>query len=126
MLKKIGYSVLMGVAAVVAFASTANAQSSTAFGDPSSTAGIGVAGAGVSQGEGLRGVLVTLINYVLGLLALIALVMLLYGGFQMVTAAGDDGKYKVGFTIVKQAGIGLAFIGLSWFMVQFIIFLVNL
>lgn len=33
------------------------------------------------------------INYALGLLALIALVYLLYHGFLMVTAAGDDEQY---------------------------------
>jgi hypothetical protein len=31
----------------------------------------------------------------------------------MVTAAGDDGKYKVGFKILKQAAVGLIFIGLA-------------
>jgi hypothetical protein len=47
------------------------------------------------------------VNWVLGLLSLIALGMALYGGFKMVTAAGDDGKYKEGFKILKQAAIGL-------------------
>jgi len=41
----------------------------------------------------------------LGMLALIALVVLLWGGFQMVTAAGDDDKYKKGFKILQQAAI---------------------
>lgn len=43
------------------------------------------------------------VNWVLGILALIALVVLLYGGFLMVTASGDEEKYKKGFTILKQA-----------------------
>jgi len=34
------------------------------------------------------------INWTLGILALIALIVLLWGGFQMVTANGDDGAYK--------------------------------
>ncbi|MEI7558636.1 MAG: hypothetical protein WCJ45_07785 [bacterium] len=50
------------------------------------------------------------INWMLGMLALIALVILLRGGFQMVTAAGDDAKYKKGFKILQQAAIGLVFI----------------
>ena len=37
------------------------------------------------------------------MLALIALVILIRGGFQMVTAAGDDAKYKKGFKILQQA-----------------------
>ena len=36
----------------------------------------------------------TFLNWVLGILSLVALVVLLYGGFNMVTAAGDDAKYK--------------------------------
>jgi hypothetical protein len=44
----------------------------------------------------------------------------------MITAAGDDGKYKKGFTILKQAGIGLVFIGVSWLIVSVIFFLLNL
>jgi hypothetical protein len=67
----------------------------------------------------------TFINYALGLLALIALGVLLYGGFQMVTAAGDDGRYKAGFTILKQAAIGLAFIALAWIVVRFIFFVIG-
>jgi hypothetical protein len=52
----------------------------------------------------------TAINWVLSILGIIALVILLYGGFQMVTAAGAEDKYKKGFTILRQAGIGLIFI----------------
>ncbi len=43
----------------------------------------------------------------------------------MVTAAGDDGKYKKGFTILKQAAIGLAVIGLARFIVSFIFWFIN-
>ena len=43
----------------------------------------------------------------------------------MVTAAGDDGKYKAGFKILKQAAIGLAFIALAWFMVSIIFWLIG-
>ncbi len=58
------------------------------------------------------------INWILGLLSLIALGMALFGGFKMVTAAGDDGKYKEGFKVLKQAAIGLVVIGLSWIIVS--------
>ncbi|MBQ9553708.1 hypothetical protein IJU97_01770 [bacterium] len=43
----------------------------------------------------------------------------------MVTAAGDDGKYKKGFTILKQAGIGLTIIILSWIIVSAIFWVVG-
>ena len=65
------------------------------------------------------------INWLLGMLALIALVVCLWGGFQMVTAAGDDGKYKKGMGILKQAAIGLVIIGVSWMFVSLIFWLIG-
>ncbi|HCB51441.1 TPA: hypothetical protein DEP21_02590 [Patescibacteria group bacterium] len=65
------------------------------------------------------------INWVLGLLSLIALGMALWGGFQMVTAAGDDGKYKGGFKILKQAAIGLIVVGFSWIIVSSIFWIIG-
>jgi hypothetical protein len=59
-------------------------------------------------------------------LALIALVLLLWWGFQMVTAAGDDKKYDAWFTILKQAAFGLIMIGVAWFVVSIIFFVINL
>ncbi len=66
------------------------------------------------------------INRILGMLALIVLLLLLRGWFQMVTAAGDDGKYKNWFKILKQAAFGLAFIWLSWLMVSLIFWIIDL
>lgn len=65
------------------------------------------------------------INFVLGLLSFIALIVLLYWWFQMVTAAGDDAKYGTWFTVLKQAGVWLLFIGLSWIFVQFMFFILG-
>ena len=90
------------------------------FGDVTATTNVGVSGTGTGQGEKLITVIKTFINWMLGMLALIALVILLWGGFQMVTAAGDDAKYKKGFKILQQAAIGLVFIGISWLVVSVI------
>ena len=43
----------------------------------------------------------------------------------MVTAAGDDGKYKKGLTILKQAAIGLIIVGISWIIVSFIFWVIG-
>ncbi|MDR0281884.1 MAG: hypothetical protein LBI53_00745 [Candidatus Peribacteria bacterium] len=64
------------------------------------------------------------VNWLLGMLATIALVICLYGGFLMVTAAGNDSNYKKGITILKQAAIGLAIIGLAWLIVSVVFWLV--
>lgn len=66
------------------------------------------------------------INRVLGILALIALIILLWWGFQMVTANWDDGRYAAWFTLLKQAAWGLAMIGVAWFLVSIIFFVINL
>lgn len=65
------------------------------------------------------------INWVLGMLSLITLCVVLWGGFQMVTAAGDDWKYKKWFTILKQAGIWLVIILLAWIIVSVVFWLVG-
>lgn len=66
----------------------------------------------------LLGIVKSFINWILWLLSLIALGMALFGGFKMVTAAGDDGKYKEWFKVLKQAAIGLVVVGLSWIIVS--------
>ena len=65
------------------------------------------------------------INRVLWMLSLIALVICLRGWFQMLTASGDESKYKKWFTILKQAAIALAVIWLSWLFVTLILYLIN-
>ncbi len=67
-----------------------------------------------------------IINYVLGMLALVALVYLLYHGFMMVTAAGDDAQYKKGMAGIKYAAIAIAGIGASWLVVSWIFRLIAL
>jgi len=94
------------------------AHAQVGFGNADATAGYGIAGSGAQTGGGIMSVIKTFINRVLGLLSLIALVVLLYGGFNMVTAAGDEAKYKKGFKILQQAAVGLAIIGLSWIIVS--------
>lgn len=74
---------------------------------------------------GLLTVVKNFINWMLGLLSLIALVVCLYGGFNMVTAAGDEAKYKKWFKILQQAAVGLAIIGLSWIIVSFVFYLIT-
>lgn len=85
--------------------------------------GINVAGGtDTDQGDRIIQVVKNLINYVLGFLGLIALVMLLFGGFKIVTGGEDEWKVASGFKILKNAAFGIWFIGLAWFLVTFIFF----
>lgn len=95
------------------------------YGDNKQAVSVGVPGAGDEKSDSLIGVVKNFVNWALGLLSLIALLVLLYGGFNMVTAAGDSGKYESGFTILKQAAIGLAFIALSWFVLSMVFWLLG-
>ena len=65
------------------------------------------------------------INWILGILATIALVMCLYGWFKMVTSGGDEKKYGDGLKVLKYAGIGLAIIWLSWMIVSVIFWFIG-
>ena len=65
------------------------------------------------------------INWVLGILSLIALALCLWGGFQMMTSGGDSKKYESGLNLLKWAAIGLAVIAASWLIVSLIFYVIN-
>jgi len=67
----------------------------------------------------------TIINYTLGLLSMVALVYLIYHGILILTAAGDEERFNTGLQWIKYAGIALAWIGLSWFVVSLIFYLID-
>ncbi len=60
------------------------------------------------------------INRVLGLLALIALIVLIYEWVLMLVNARDSKKIEEGYTTVKNVAIALVFIGVSRLIVSFI------
>ena len=77
------------------------------------------------KGSALLDVIKNAVNWVLWMLSLITLCIVLWWWFQMVTAAGDDGKYKKWFTILKQAWIWLIIILLAWIIVSVVFWLVG-
>ena len=74
----------------------------------------------VDQKNQLETVIKNAINWVLWILSLIVFILLLWWGFQMVTANWDDKKFSAGMTILKQAAIWLGFIAVSWLLVSMI------
>ena len=66
------------------------------------------------------------INWLLWILATIAVAICLYAGFLMVTSAGDEKKYQKWLTILKYAAIGLAIVWLSWLIVSVIFWFIRL
>lgn len=70
-------------------------------------------------------ILNTIINYMLWLLAMVALVYLIYHGVLILTAAGDEERFNTGLQGIKYAAIALAGIGLSWFIISLIFYLID-
>jgi hypothetical protein len=80
---------------------------------------------GGAKDSSIISVIKKFINWCLSILGFVALVLCLYGGFMITTAAGDDAKVKKGKTILTQAGIGLAVIALSALIVNLIFYLIQ-
>ena len=80
----------------------------------------------VDKGDSVIQVVKNFINYVLWFLGLIALVFLLVWWFKIVTAGDDEEAYTKGIATLKNAAIGIAFIGIAWFLVTFIFYVFNL
>lgn len=60
-----------------------------------------------------REIILRLLQVVLSLVGVIAMLVIVYGGFLYLTAAGDDTKAQQGKKTVLYAAIGLLIIGLS-------------
>lgn len=65
------------------------------------------------------------VNYLLWFLSLVALLYMIYHGFLMLTAAGDDAQYKKWLKSVKYAAIAIWWIWISWLFVSFIFWLIK-
>ena len=98
-----------------------------AVNNPNVVGGINVAGdTSVNQGGNLLAVIRNIINFALGLLGLIALVMLLWAGFNLVTAGEDEAKVGSAKKTLTNAALGIALIAVSWFIVTFIFYVIGL
>lgn len=81
--------------------------------DPSSTLGLGSAN--------LQETVIAIIQWVLGLLGLIAVIMILIGGFKWMTAGGNEEKVESAKKLLTAAIIGLVIILLAWAIVIFVL-----
>lgn len=66
----------------------------------------------------------TAINWVLGILATITLVLCIYAGFLMLVSGWDSKKYEDWFNILKSAALWLAIIGTSRLIVSLIFYVI--
>ncbi|MFH0804746.1 MAG: hypothetical protein V1916_00960 [Patescibacteria group bacterium] len=98
--------------AVLALPTIAAAQvnSATSIG---STFGLGSAD--------LESTVIKIVQWALGFLGLIAVIMILIGGFQWMTAGGNEEKVASAKKIISAAVIGLIIVLLAWAIVIFVI-----
>lgn len=68
----------------------------------------------------LKNVVVNIISWVLGLLALVAVVFIIYGGFVWMTAAGNEERIEKAKKIISSAVTGLVIVLLAWAIVIFV------
>ena len=66
-----------------------------------------------------------IINYILAIAAFVALIYLLYHGFLVITAAGNEDKYKKWLWWLKYWTIALVGIWVSRFIISLIFFVVD-
>ena len=69
----------------------------------------------------LEATVINIIQWVLGFLGLIAVIMILIGGFQWMTAGGNEDKVASAKKIISAAVIGLIIILLAWAIVIFVV-----
>ena len=62
-----------------------------------------------------------IINVVIGVLGVVAVVVVIYGGFLFLTAQGDPGKIKKGKDSITWGIIGLIIALLSWSIINFVL-----
>lgn len=66
-------------------------------------------------------IIIAIINWTLGILALLATIIILYGGFTWMLAQGDEAKIEKAKLILRNAVIGLVIILASWGIARYII-----
>ena len=72
------------------------------------------------QNATLGQVISTIIPWVFSFAGMALLVMLIFGGITLMTAAGDQNKAKQGYGMISNALIGFVIVFVSYFVVQIV------
>ena len=99
---------IFGLIVLLATPLTAEAFS---YWDVSGTLGLGQAD--------LEESVVKIVQWILGLLGLVGVIMILYGGFIWLTSAGNEEKIAKAKKILSAAIIGLIVVILSWAIIRY-------
>ncbi len=99
---------------ITAFAQS-NALAPTGGGSAFTSTGDDIVGTG--QGDA-RTFVTNILRWALSFLGLVCVIMIIYGGFLYITAAGEEDKAKKGRTIILYCVIGIAIIAASYAIVN--------
>lgn len=102
----------LALAAVAAAPLMASAVTAFTVEDVGASLGLGTAD--------LKNTVINILNWVLGILALVAVIMIIMGGFQWLTAAGNEEKIEKAKKVISAAVIGLIIVLLAWAIVIFV------
>lgn len=69
----------------------------------------------------LKQVIINVIKWALGLLSLVAVVYMMYGGYLWLTAGGNESRVEKAKQVILQAAIGIVIILLAWAIVFFVV-----
>jgi len=75
----------------------------------------------IGQNDDLKGSIANIINIILGFLGIIAVIIILAGGFKWMTAGGSDEKVGEARQMIIQGVIGLVIIFAAWAIASFVI-----
>jgi len=81
----------------------------------------GFSDVGLGQTQDLKGSIANIINIVLGFLGIVAVIIILAGGFKWMTAGGNEDKVAEARQMIIQGIIGLVVIFAAWAIASFVI-----
>jgi len=76
---------------------------------------------GIGQDRDLKSSIANIINIVLGFLGIVAVIIILAGGFKWMTAAGNEDKVGEARQMIIQGVIGLLVVFAAWAIASFVV-----
>ncbi|GEM_PF-340634 len=112
MIKKISQSLTVATATFLPMLATAQSEKDPFGLDNTEVRGLG-------KGD-LKSSISGVIEIVLGFLGIVAVIVVLYGGFRWLTAGGDTAKVKDAQAVLKNGIIGLVIVLCAYILVKFV------
>lgn len=107
------FTILMAAFFIISYEASAQVKKSVETGmNYAASTGLGT--------RDLRTIIFSIVNVILGFLAIVAVLIIMYGGFVWMTSKGDPNRVSDAKNILKNAVIGLVIIFLAFSIVQFV------